>query len=98
MRHHGVRNSSLTTHTLRDDGHQHCVIRVNRRDIVFADDSAHDGKIFIDVKLEIIVAELDHRYDPRIFLVFVPHEYGKGLANPRLMQNASSRKWNVTLQ
>jgi hypothetical protein len=98
MRHDNIWNSGIVTDTLCDDGHQHDVIRVNRGNVVLLSDSPNNSNVALDVELDLVVWQVDHRDDTIVFLVLVFNEYGKRVTDLRLMENALSRKCGIPLQ
>jgi len=98
VRHDRVRNSRPGAHALCDYRHEHDMICVNRRDLMPGHNAQHDFYVAVDIELDLLIAQLDHRDDTVEFLVLVFHEYRERRAYLGLMENAFTGEGSIALE
>ena len=93
-----TKGTPVAAHALGDDRHQHQVVGVDDADPELLDDARHGRDVPLEVGLERLVREVDHRYDVRELLVAVPHEDRERVADLRLVKDAAPRVGRVALE
>src|SRR5688572_4618005 len=71
---------------------------MDRCNWMFRDNAPDNRDVTLDVSLDLVIGQLDHRDNAAVFLVLVPHKDRKRLTDPRVMKDAFAWKRHIAFQ